>query len=207
MESIFEIKKNAIENHVPIILDDTLDTIEGYINQRKSEGIYINRILEIGTAVGYSALIFSNFLEDDGRIDTLERDENMINQAIENIKLLNDSENNHGKFINLIQGDASEILPTFDPSENEKYDMVFIDANKSKYPFYLEQALRLMKPNGIIFADNILYKGYVMSDYNLHKQRTAVRHIREFIKMAEEDKNLNTKILEVGDGLGVITRK
>ena len=83
--------------------------------------------------------------------------------------------------------------------------MIFIDANKSKYTLYLKEGLRLLKPNGIIFADNVLYKGYVMSDYNKHKQRTAVRHLREFIKMIQEDESLNSEILEIGDGLAIIT--
>ena len=89
----------------------------------------------------------------------------------------------------------------------KKYDMIFIDAAKGKYPFFLEQALRLLKKDGIIFADNILYKGYVMSDYNKHKQRTAVTHLREYIKLTTEDPQLNTEILEVGDGLAITTIK
>ena len=85
--------------------------------------------------------------------------------------------------------------------------MVFIDAAKGKYPIFLEHALRLLKNDGIILADNILYKGYVMSDYNKHKQRTAVRNLREYIKEVTEDPNLETEILEVGDGLAVSRRK
>ena len=65
----------------------------------------------------------------------------------------------------------------------------------------------MLKPNGVILADNILYKGYVMSDYNKHKQRTAVRNLREYIKEVIEDPNLETEILEVGDGLAVSRRK
>ena len=81
--------------------------------------------------------------------------------------------------------------------------MIFIDAAKGKYPIFLNQALRLIKEDGIILADNILYKGYVMSDYNKHKQRTAVRNLREYIKEVTENPNLQTEILEVGDGLAV----
>ena len=186
-----QIKKKAIENHVPIIMDDALETIKEYVKDRK-----INRILEIGTAVGYSALCFSEFLEDGGEVDTIERDEEMIKQAEKNIKIVQ-----KGKKINIYKGDAVEILPTL----NEKYDMVFIDAAKGKYPFFLEQALRLLNDDGIIFADNILYKGYVLSDYNKHKQRTAVTHLREYIKEATENPKLNTEILTVGDGLAVTT--
>ena len=81
--------------------------------------------------------------------------------------------------------------------------MIFIDAAKGKYPFFLEQALRLINDRGIIVADNVLYKGYVMSDYNKHKQRTAVRSLREFIKEIKENPLLETEILEVGDGLSI----
>ena len=85
--------------------------------------------------------------------------------------------------------------------------MVFIDAAKGKYPFFLEQALRMLNNDGIILADNILYKGYVMSDYNKHKQRTAVRNLREYIRESTEDPNLETKILDIGDGLAVTKRR
>ena len=193
IEKFNEIKKHALERHIPIIMDDTLNVIEERLRARKT-----NRILEIGTAVGYSAICFSEFLEPNGIIDTIERDEERIKEAKENIKIIDNN-----KKINIYEGDAVEILPTI----NEKYDMIFIDAAKGKYPFFLEQALRLLKKDGIIFADNILYKGYVMSDYNKHKQRTAVTHLREYIKLTTEDPQLNTEILEVGDGLAITTMK
>lgn len=193
IEKFNEIKEHAIERHIPIIMDDTLNVIEERLRARKT-----NRILEIGTAVGYSAICFSEFLEPNGIIDTIERDEERIKEAKENIKIIDNN-----KKINIYEGDAVEILPT----TNEKYDMIFIDAAKGKYPFFLEQALRLLKKDGIIFADNILYKGYVMSDYNKHKQRTAVTHLREYIKLTTEDPQLNTEILEVGDGLAITTMK
>ena len=184
-----KIKKIAIEEHIPIIMDDTLEYI-----YKLYEGKRINNILEIGTAVGYSAICFTKFLMDDGIIDTIERDEQRIEEAKSNIKKA-EVENN----INIIYGDAVEILPTI----NKKYDMIFIDAAKGKYPFFLKEALRMLNKDGIILADNILYKGYVMSDYNKHKQRTAVRNLREYIKEVTENPNLETEILEVGDGLAV----
>lgn len=193
IEKFNEIKEHAIERHIPIIMDDTLNVIEERLRARRTD-----RILEIGTAVGYSAICFSEFLEPNGIIDTIERDEERIKEAKENIKIIDNN-----KKINIYEGDAVEILPTI----NEKYDMIFIDAAKGKYPFFLEQALRLLKKDGIIFADNILYKGYVMSDYNKHKQRTAVTHLREYIKLTTEDPQLNTEILEVGDGLAITTMK
>ena len=139
-------------------------------------------------------MCFSEFLSEGGRIDTIERDEERIQEAKENFKKVGVEDK-----IKLYEGDAVEILPTL----NEKYDMVFIDAAKGKYTFFLEQALRMLDKNGIIFADNILYKGYVMSDYNKHKQRTAVRNLREYIKEVSENPNLETEILEVGDGLAI----
>jgi len=139
-------------------------------------------------------MCFTNFLAENGVIDTIERDVQRIEEAKENIKKVGVEEKVH-----IYEGDAVEILPTL----NEKYDVVFIDAAKGKYPFFLKESLRMIKPDGIIFADNILYKGYVMSDYNKHKQRTAVRNLREYIKEVTENPNLETEILEVGDGLAV----
>ena len=189
MNSIKKVKEKALKNHIPIIMDETLDKIFEIVGQNK-----FDNILEIGTAVGYSALCFLPLLNVNGSIDTIERNEDMIKQAKENLKELD-------KFnqINLFEGDAVDILTTL----NKKYDMIFIDASKGKYPFFLEQSLRLLSENGIIFADNILYKGYVMSDYNKHKQRTAVTHLREYIKNAKENDELNTIIYESGDGLAV----
>ena len=184
-----KIKEKALNEHIPIIMDDTLDVIGKYLEKEKPK-----RILEIGTAVGYSAICFSKFLDKDGVIDTIERDVERIKEAKINIKNMNLE-----KVINIYEGDAIEILPTLD----EKYDVVFIDAAKGKYPFFLKEALRMINKNGIIFADNILYKGYVMSDYNKHKQRTAVRNLREYIKEITENPYLETEILEVGDGLAV----
>lgn len=184
-----KIKEIALEQHIPIIMDETLETIKDYLKNKK-----INRILEIGTAVGYSAICFTEFLAESGVIDTIERDKERVEEAKKNIKLTNVEDRIH-----IYEGDAIEILPTL----NNKYDMIFIDAAKGKYPFFLKEALRMINNDGIIFADNILYKGYVMSDYNKHKQRTAVRNLREYIKEVSENPCLETEILEVGDGLAV----
>ena len=192
-EELAKIKEKALEDHIPIIMDDTLEVIEKELRDVKP-----NRFLEIGTAVGYSAICFSEFLGEDGRIDTIEREADRVIQARQNIKKAEVEEK-----INIIEGDAVEILPTL----NETYDVVFIDASKGKYPFFLKEALRMLGSNGIIFADNVLYKGYVMSDYNKHKQRTAVRNLREFLKELQENETLDTKILEVGDGLAIARKK
>ena len=184
-----EMKQKALNEQIPIIMDDTLEKIDEILTIKKP-----NKILEIGTAVGYSAICFSKYLSKNGKIDTIERDEERISEAKINFEKVGVSDK-----INIYAGDAVEILPTL----NEKYDVVFIDAAKGKYPFFLKEALRMIKPSGIILADNILYKGYVMSDYNKHKQRTAVRNLREYIKEVTENPNIETEILEVGDGLAV----
>ena len=195
--SIESIKKKSLEEHIPIIMDDTLEVIEEILTEEKPV-----RILEIGTATGYSSICFAtillkNYVDEDSSsilIDTIELDETRATEAIKNIKEMN-LENT----INVFIGNAVEILATF----NEKYDVIFIDAAKGKYPIFLKEAIRLSHKGSIILADNILYKGYVMSDYNKHKQRTAVTHLREYIKEVTENKKLETKILEVGDGLAI----
>lgn len=188
-EELQKIKEKALEEHIPIIMDDTLEVVDKILKETKPK-----KILEIGTAVGYSAMCFSEYLQEDGIIDTIERDEERIAEAKVNIEKVGVAEK-----INILEGDAVEILPTL----TGKYDMIFIDAAKGKYPFFLKEALRMLEKNGVILADNILYKGYVMSDYNKHKQRTAVRNLREYIHEVTEDPNLETEILEVGDGLAI----
>lgn len=188
-----KIKKKALEDKVPIIMDDTLEVVAKILTEIKP-----NKILEIGTAVGYSAICFSEYLQENGKIDTIERDTERVKEARKNIKKAEVEEK-----INIYEGDAVEILPTL----NDEYDVVFIDAAKGKYPFFLNQALRMIKPGGVIFADNILYKGYVMSDYNKHKQRTAVRNLREYIAEITNNEKLETEILEVGDGLAISKTK
>ena len=188
-EELMKIKEKALEEHIPIIMDDTLEEIAKILTEVKPKDI-----LEIGAAVGYSAMCFSEYLQDGGKIDTIERDEERIAQAKENFVKVGVEDK-----IKLYEGDAVDILPTL----NGKYDVVFIDAAKGKYPFFLEQALRMLNDKGVIIADNVLYKGYVMSDYNKHKQRTAVRNLREYIARVNEDANLDTEILEVGDGLAI----
>lgn len=188
-KTLIEIKKEALNNKIPIILDDTLEEIKKILLKEKPKNI-----LEIGTATGYSSICFEYILNNNVKIDTIEIDEERVNKAIENIKKMKMQKN-----INVLIGNALEILPKL----KSKYDFIFIDSVKSKYPIFLSEAIRLSKKGTYIIADNVLYKGYVLGGYNKHKQRTAVNNLREFIKQISINKNLETKILEVGDGLSV----
>ena len=188
LEELEKVKQKALEEHIPIVMDDTLEEIKKILEREKPQ-----RILEIGTAVGYSASQFIRFAPK-AIVDTIELDEQRAKEATQNVKKIGIEDK-----VNILIGNAVEILPSL----QSEYDMIFIDANKGKYPVFLQEGIRLVKNNGWIIADNILYKGYVMSDYNKHKQRTAVRHLREYIKNAQENESLETQILEVGDGLAI----
>lgn len=188
LDELQKVKQKALENHIPIIMDETLEEIKKILQTENPK-----RILEIGTAVGYSASQFVRFATNSV-VDTIELDESRAQEAIQNVKKIGIEDK-----VNILIGNAVEILPSL----QGEYDMIFIDANKGKYPIFLQEGIRLAKNGGWILADNILYKGYVMGDYNKHKQRTAVKHLREYIQLAQSNKNLETQILEVGDGLAV----
>ena len=183
------IKKEARENHVPILQDDSMQFIETILEIKKPQSI-----LEVGTAVGYSALKFSNHLKDGGKIITIELNENTANIAKKNIKDLGKEQE-----IEVVNSDAYEYMKTLD----EVFDVVFIDAAKGQYMKYLEEALRLTKPGSIIIADNVLLRGMVMGGYNEHKHRTAVTRLREYIQEVTTNSNLITAVLDIGDGVAV----
>ncbi len=188
-EYLIEIEKYGRENKIPILLDDTLEYISKILEEIKPR-----RILEVGTAIGFSALCFSKYLTDDGRIDTIEIESLRVQQALENIEKVGVQDK-----IRVLEGDALEILPYL----TEKYDVVFIDAAKGKYLEFFEHAMRLCKVGGYIIADNVLYKGMVQSDYNKHKQRTAVNKLRNFIDMVLENRELDSKLIDIGDGITI----
>ena len=188
-ELLKEIEDYGRSNKIPILLNDSLEYISNLLLQIKPR-----RILEIGTAIGFSAINFSKFLTDDGRIDTIEIESLRVEQALENIEKVGVSDK-----IRVIEGDALDILPYL----NEMYDVIFIDAAKGKYNEFFEHALRLCKKGGYIIADNVLYKGMVISDYNKHKQRTAVNKLRIFIESVLNNNQLESKLLDIGDGLMV----
>lgn len=189
-EKLEVLKKFARENHVPILQDDTMQVIKTILAIRKP-----NKILEIGTAVGYSALCFSEYLEGENAIiKSVELDKVTSEMAKNNIKEISDENN-----IMVTNMDAYEYMKTL----NEKFDVVFIDAAKGQYMKYLEQAYRLTQKGSIIIADNVLLRGMVMGGYNEHKHRTAVTRLREYIKEVTENPRLESTVLDVGDGLAI----
>ena len=120
----------------------------------------------------------------------------MYNKALENITAmgLNDK-------IEAINADATEYMKNI-PNE-EQYDVVFIDAAKGQYLVFLEEAIRLTKVGGVIIADNMLYRGRTLSDYNDHKHRTATNRLREYLVVMEEDERLDSTLIKIGDGLAI----
>lgn len=190
-EFLVSIKERAMENHVPILQDKSLEFISFILKLKKPE-----KILEIGTAVGYSAISFVQAVDGNVSVKTIERNERRYNEAINNIKEAGLEEN-----IEVVLADATEYLPNL--HEDNKYDIVFIDAAKGQYLKFLENGIRLAKDGGIIIADNVLFKGRVMSDYNEHKHRTAVNRLRDYISLINSDERLDSVILDIGDGIAV----
>lgn len=192
-ELLEEIEKFGRENKIPILLDDSLEYITNLLDKIKPF-----RLLEVGTAIGFSAISFSKYLAEGGRIDTIEIESLRVEQALENIEKVGVQDK-----IRVLEGDALDILPYL----NEKYDVIFIDAAKGKYNEFFEHAMRLCKKGGYIIADNVLYKGMVQSDYNKHKQRTAVNKLRLFIDSVLNNEKLDAKLLGIGDGLIIAKMK
>lgn len=191
-EKLQEIKKYAKENFVPILQDESLKFIQTILEIKKPESI-----LEIGTAIGYSAIMFSKHLAENGYIYTVELNEdtakiarnNVIDMGLEDI-------------IQVVNADGEQEMKNL-VAEMLTFDVIFIDAAKGQYMKYLELALKLSEPGTLIIADNVLFKGKVLSDYNEHKHRTAVNRLREYIKEVEQNENLQTTILNVGDGVAL----
>ncbi len=185
------IRKNARERKIPILMDETLEYILNILKKRN-----INNILEVGTAVGYSAICFSQIL-DSGNIDTIEIEEIRVKEANENIKNIG-----LDGVINVLQGDGVEVLPKL-IEQNKKYDFIFIDASKGKYLDFYNYSLKLLNDNGIIIADNVLYKGMVLGDYNKRKHRTAVNKLRYFIEYIKNIDGIKSEIIDIGDGISI----
>lgn len=187
---MLELEQYAAEHRVPIIRPETADLLI-VLGRLVKPG----RILEIGTAIGYSSILLSGILAPGGRIDTIERSDRMIVKAHENIKRAGLADT-----IAVIAGDAAEVLRCLD----KKYDMIFMDAAKGQYPEFLPECLRMLRPGGLLVSDNVLYKGMITGDeLVVRRKRTIVNRMRSYLDSICSDPSLDTSILPVGDGVAL----
>ncbi len=189
-----ELEQYAAENHVPIIQPEVAALMKVLGNMHKP-----GRILEVGTAIGYSSMLFSGFLKDGGVIDTIERNEQMIEIARKNIKAAGLQNT-----INVIAGDAIEVLGCLD----KQYDMIFLDAAKGQYNEFLEQSKRMLVAGGLLVSDNVLYKGMIATDtLVVRRKKTIVTRMRSFLKNLCRDESFETSLIPIGDGVALSYRK
>ena len=186
-----EIEVEAREAGVPIIRPETQRLLRFLLEMQKP-----CRILEIGCAVGFSALLMSEYGMSESRITTIENYEKRIRQARENFKRAGKEEK-----ITLLEGDAAKILPTL----TGPYDMIFMDAAKGQYLAFLPEVMRLLSPEGLLISDNVLQEGDILeSRYAVtRRDRTIHSRMREYLYRITHDPRLETVILPVGDGLAV----
>lgn len=191
---IKKIKEEALENNVPIIQDESLEVINSIISKRR-----VNKILEVGTAVGYSSICFGQN-PSVVQIDTIERNEQMYQKAISNITATKMNE-----IINVHFGDALTIdISNF----SNDFDLLFIDAAKAQSRKFFERYSSLLKPDGIIIVDNILFHGVKETDENISKNlKSLIKKINLFVEWLKQNEEYETIFFEGGDGLAISKRK
>ena len=194
-EIIQEIQNESLEQKVPIITDEVLNYMIF-----TARNIKARNILEIGTATGYSGLFLAQIAnENSGFLTTMEIDEIRYGKAVENFKKLGLFEKNK-----MISGDALEEIPKLD--KNVKYDFIFIDASKGQYLKFFEMSYELLNENGIIFIDNLMFRGLIAADKEEIPKRykTIVKRLKEFIEKLNEEYNF--VLLPFGDGVGIVKK-
>ncbi|WP_055667957.1 O-methyltransferase [Desnuesiella massiliensis] len=188
------LKDFAESNSVPIVQKETANLLEFFMSLKKPE-----RVLELGTAIGYSAILMAEASNRKAIIDTVERDPNMILMARENVK-----KHDYDKNINIIEGDCLEVLEKL----QGQYDIIFMDAGKGHYNHFLPHCLRLLKADGIIIADNVLFRGMVASkDLVKRRKITIVKRMRSYLELVSKDETLITSVLPMGDGIALTKRR
>ncbi len=176
-----------IEN-VPIIERESLELLLLLIKIHKPK-----RILEIGTAIGYSSIAMSKAF--DGEIDTIDRSEKWLEIAKSNL-----AERNLDGRIHIHYGDAREVLDNID----QTYDLIFIDGGKSHYRAFFDLAFPKLESGGLVFSDNLFLGGFVYDDSLVpRRDRTMTRAMRKYLEFLKTDKRLDTSILDLGDGIGI----
>ena len=189
------IEKEAIADEVPIIRKEMGNLLKVLLQLVQPE-----RILEVGTAVGYSSILMSENMPENCKITTIENYDKRIPVAKNNFKRAGQED-----VITLIEGDALEVLKTLEGP----YDFIFMDAAKGQYINYLPEILRLMPKGGLLITDNILQEGeLVESRYVVtRRDRTIHTRIREYVYELTHNDNLITSIVPIGDGITLSVKK
>ncbi len=187
---LLEIEKYALENTVPIIQKEVRCFLGTILKIKQPQ-----KILELGTAIGYSSIFFSDYLSENGKIITFEREKEYYDIAMKNI-----AESGKESIIEVVLGDAYENVKKI----NEEFDIIFMDANKSMYRYYFDTLFPLLKKGGLVICDNILYKGMVSNDELApRKQNTIITNLREFLDYISNHEKLETSIIPIGDGVSL----
>lgn len=192
-ELLAEMKAYGEANHVPIININGLAVLEKAVAARKPR-----RVLEIGTAIGYSTIYIAANAAPEVEIVSLELSEERAGEARAFV-----DRSPYGQQIRIITGDAGENIQKLTGS----FDMVFIDAAKGQYPDYFRKIYPLLTEDALVVADNVLFRGYVRGDVPAPRRfRTIVKRLREYIAMVTDSGEFQTEIYENGDGLAVSQR-
>ena len=183
-----ELEEFAAENQVPISQPETIKLIEVLIKFGRCE-----KVLEVGSAIGYSAIRMIG--AGAGKVDTIELNHQAAVFAEKN-------------FARAGFSGANDILPELAQNKNNKYDMIFIDAAKAQYNSFFEPCFSMLRHGGLLVSDNVLYKGMTATDdLVLHRKRTIVKRLREYIKMLCEHESLETAVLPLGDGVALSIKR
>ena len=188
------LERKALEEGIPIIRPHTRGLIQFLL-----EVLAPRRILEIGTAVGYSALVMYTYAPARCEIVTIERDEQRAAQARQNFAQFG------AKRITLLEGDAAAVLPQLDGT----FDLIFMDAAKGQYIRFLPEVIRLLRPGAVLLSDNVLKEGEILeSKFAVtRRNRTIHKRMREYLAALSEDPRLRTVLLETGDGTALSVRR
>ncbi|MCI9127552.1 MAG: O-methyltransferase [Eubacterium sp.] len=195
-EILTSIEREAHKDKVPIIRKEMESFLRVMLSIKRP-----TKILELGTAIGYSAILMSECIDSEAKIITIENYEKRIPIAKENIRLAGKSD-----VIQLLEGDALVIMPSL---EENQFDFVFMDAAKAQYINFLPEVLRLMKKGAVLITDNILQEGdLIQSKYVVRRRdRTIHKRMREYLKVVKNHPELETSIIPIGDGITISVKK
>ncbi len=194
-EILDTIEKEALDTYVPIIRKEMQGFLKLLLAMKRPA-----RILEVGTAVGFSAILMAEYDPVECEITTIENYEKRIPIARENFKRAGKEHQ-----ITLLEGDATEILKEL----TEPYDFIFMDAAKGQYIHFMPDILRLLKPEGLLVSDNVLQDGDIIESHFIvtRRNRTIHKRMREYLYALTHSEELVTSILPIGDGVTVSVRK